>query len=55
MKAIFVFKESLGSYQEHPKPTDMSRYYAVVVPDDFSITGKQYDPETGEFVDVEAN
>ena len=49
---IYILKDRLNFMVRPPLPQffNMGNYYVVDIPDDFELTGKRYDPETGGFV-----
>lgn len=51
MRKLYIFKNDTTSYQEFPIPENTSDFWEVEVDDSFSMWGKQYDPDSGSFVE----
>lgn len=52
MKTVYVLRSNLNIVQEFPIPESLDDWYIVSVPDDFSVAGKQYNPDTQEWSTV---
>lgn len=44
MKTVYVLRSNLNLVQEFPTPENLDAWYIALVPDDFNVAGKQYDP-----------